>query len=279
MGTKLRALVLGEMGIDRELLVFPHPNYILTASRREGRKVWCECPAISYLIDHPDGLVLWETGIATTFAAEWAPEWLELIDMSAITPEMCLEGRLRALGVGPEDVRYVIQGHLHCDHAGGLRLFETAGAAIVCHEEEWKFVSQVERTDFFYSRADWNFLARRRPVTVYGDQEILRDLWLLSLPGHTPGTMGLLVKLAHTGWVLLTTDALYTHESYGPPAVGSPIVWDREKWAASVEKIRRVGAARNALVLPGHDLTGVQHGEGGVVGLRDIEAAPGRVYE
>lgn len=71
----------------------------------------------------------------------------------------------------------------------------------------------------------------------------------------------------------------YTHESYGPPPVGSPIVWDREKWTASVEKIRKIGVARNALVLPGHDLTGVQHAEGGVVGLRQIEVAPGRVYE
>ena len=121
MGIKLKGLTLGDMGIDRELLVFPHPKYMLSASRREGRKVWCECPAISYLIEHPDGLVLWETGIATTFAAEWTAEWQELIDMSAITPAVCLEARLRSLGIGPEDVKYVIQGHLHCDHAGGLR--------------------------------------------------------------------------------------------------------------------------------------------------------------
>ncbi len=218
-------------------------------------------------------------GNQASFASEWAADWLDLIDMTSVTPEVCLEQRLRSCGFGPEDVRYVIQGHLHCDHAGGLRLFETTGAAIVCHEDEWKFASQIERTDFFYSRSDWSFLARRRPVTVYGDQEILEDLWVVSLPGHTAGTMGLMVKLAHTGWVLLTTDALYLHESYGPPAVGSPIVWDREKWAASVEKIRRIGVARNAFIFPGHDLTGIQHLEGGIVGLRQIDLAPGLIYE
>jgi glyoxylase-like metal-dependent hydrolase (beta-lactamase superfamily II) len=258
--------------------VFPHPKYILSASRHAAQKVWCQCPAISYLIEHPDGLVLWETGIATTFVSEWAPEWQELIDLRAITPDVCLEARLRSVGVGPEDVRYVIQGHLHCDHAGGLRLFETTAATIICHEEEYKFVTQIATTDFFYSRADWNFLGSRRPVTTYGDQEILKDLWLISLPGHTPGMMGLLVRLDHTGWVMLTSDALYTHESYGPPAVGSPIVWDRGQWEASVEKIRRIGIARNAFVLPGHDRTGIQHTEGRA-DPREIQFLPTHVYE
>ena len=171
----------------------------------------------------------------------------------------------------------MVQGHLHCDHAGGLRLFETTATTVICHEDEWKFVSQVEQADFYYSRADWNFFARRRPVTVYGDQEILSDVWVISLPGHTPGTMGLLVRLSHTGWVMLTSDALYTHESYGPPAVGSPIVWDREKWGASVEKIRKIGGSRNAFILPGHDRTGIQHREG-TVGLRQIDLSPGHIY-
>ncbi len=278
MGIKLKALTLGTMGIDYEMLVFPHPKYILTAQRREGQKVWCQCPAISYLIEHPDGLVLWETGIATTFSAEWAPEWQALIDMSAVTPDVCLEQRLRALKIGPEDITYVIQGHLHCDHAGGLRLFETAGTNIVCHEEEYRFVTQIETTDFFYSRPDWHFLGRKPPITTYGDQEILKDLWLISLPGHTAGMMGLLAKLDHTGWVMLTSDALYTHESYGPPAVGSPIVWDRDKWAASVEKIRKIGVARNAFILPGHDQTGLQHRAGGVEPC-EIKFFPGHVHQ
>lgn len=270
MGIRLRGLTLGNMGIDHEMLVFPHPRYALSASRREGPKVWCQCPAISYVIDHPDGRVLWETGISTNFRVEWPQEWQQLIDLSEITPEVCLEG--------PEDFRYVVQGHLHCDHAGGLRLFEEAGATIVCHEDEHKFVSELETADFFYSRADWNFLGHKRPLTTYGDQEILKDLWLVSLPGHTPGTMGLLARLDHTGWVMLTTDALFTHESYGPPPVGSPIIWDKEKWARSVEKIRRIATNRNAFVLPGHDRKGIQH-EGERFGIRDIRFDPGAVYE
>ena len=278
MGIKLKGLNLGYMGLDYELLVFPHPNYALTAQRCEGTKVWYQCPAISYVIEHPDGLVLWETGISTEVRQEWLPEWQYLIDVTQITPEVCLEARLQSVGLAPEDFKYVIQGHLHCDHAGGLRLFEEAGATVVCHEDEYKHVMQIDHAADFFVRADWNFLARKRPATVYGDQEILKDLWLISLPGHTPGTMGLLTKLDRTGWVLLTSDALYTHDSYGPPATGSPIVWDAGKWAASVEKIRRIAAARDAFIFPGHDEVGICHRDG-TTEFREIQYLPGHVYE
>jgi len=45
MGIKVMGLNLGYMGGDKELLVFPHPNYILHSQRREGAKTWCRIPA------------------------------------------------------------------------------------------------------------------------------------------------------------------------------------------------------------------------------------------
>ena len=80
----------------------------------------------------------------------------------------------------------------------------------------------------------------------------------MSLPGHTPGQMGLMVNLDTTGWVMLTSDALYLHESYGPPAVGSPIVWESEKWRTSVDRIRTLAIEHEAFIFPGHDTTGHQ---------------------
>jgi glyoxylase-like metal-dependent hydrolase (beta-lactamase superfamily II) len=279
MGTTLKGLNLGYMGMDMELMVFPHPNYALMAGgRQEAQKIWYDCPAISYIIEHPDGLILWETGISPNWKAEWLPGWQYLVDLSKITPEICLEARLKSVGLAPEDFKYVIQGHLHTDHAGGLRLFEDAGATIVCHEDEYKYVNQIETADNFFVRADWDFLGYKRPTTTYGDQQILKDLWLISLPGHTPGTMGLLTKLDHTGWVLLTTDALYTHESYGPPATGSPIVWNAEQWARSVEKLRGVATTHDAFLFPGHDETGIKV-EGDQAAFKPIQYLPGHAYE
>lgn len=279
MGIKLTGVNLGYMGLDYEILVFPHPNYVLHTGMEEGQKTWYQCPAISYIIEHPDGRVLWETGISANWSEEWLPEWLWLIDNNGITPEVCLENRLKGLGLGPDDFRYVVQGHLHTDHSGGLRLFQDAGAEIVVHENEWRHVEGMQSAENFFVPADFALLKDvKKPTLVSGGEELLRGLELISVPGHTPGTMGMLIDLDHTGPVLLTSDALYTHDSYGPPPVGSPITWDVATWAQSVEKIHQVAQEHEAFIFPGHSETGIkQHKEHSE--FQPIEFRPGYVYE
>ena len=163
--------------------------------------------------------------------------WQELVDLTPAPPEVCLENRLKELGLGPEDFRWVVMGHLHTDHAGGLRIFQDANVDIVVHEDEYNHVqSMQEDSENFFAKVDFAFLDDQKPTTVSGDSiDLTSDVRLVSLPGHTPGQMGMMVRLDTTGWVMLTSDALYHHDSYGPPAVGSPIVWESEKWRSSVE--------------------------------------------
>jgi hypothetical protein len=60
--------------------------------------------------------------------------------------------------------------------------------------------------------------------------------------------MGLLLRLDNTGWVMLTSDALYSHASYGPPATGTPITWETDKWRSSVETIRKLALENEAFI-------------------------------
>ena len=279
MGISLRGVKLGHIGLDREILAFPHPNYILNSQRHEGSKVWCNCPVITYIIDHPDGRILWETGVSSAYSEEWLPDWQWLVDLSAVTPEVCLEEQLKKLKLGPEDFRYVIQGHLHTDHAGGLRLFKDSTTEILVHEDELKHVAQVKEPENFFVPADWDFLLDKKPTTVSGDVEIMKDVWLVSLPGHTPGTMGLRVKLPHTGWVVLACDSIHTHENYGPPPVSNILTMDPMQWASSVEKLRSVAVEHDAFVFPGHDDVGIQHASDGTSEFKKIDFEAGHVYE
>ncbi len=282
MGITLTGLHLGNMGMDMEIMVFPHPNYVLHADTQQAPKVWYQCPSLAYVIETPDGRILWDTGLSADWSNEWLDGWKWLLDLSDITPEVCLEQRLKQVGLGPEDFRYVIQGHLHADHAGGLRLFERAGAEILVHEDEYNHVQQVKEAENFFVRKDWNFLTEKKPTLVYGDQPLSSKVKLVSLPGHTPGTMGLMVELERTGWVLLTDDAMFTHESYGPPAVGSAITWDQGHWGRSIEKIRGLAKEHNAFIFPGHSTTGIKHHSAEETEFRKIEFqpfTPGYVYE
>jgi glyoxylase-like metal-dependent hydrolase (beta-lactamase superfamily II) len=282
MGIRLTGVHLGYMGLDYDLLLHPHPEHILHTGLTQMHKIWYQCPSLGYIVDHPDGRVLWNTGISPEWSHEWLPEWRWLIDLQAVTPETCLEARLSSLGLGPEDFRYVVQGHLHTDHAGGLRLFEQAGATVLVHEDEFNHVAKIASAENFFNRQDWSFMFERKPTLLYADQEILKGVRVVSLPGHTPGTTGLLVQLEHTGAVLLTDDAMYTHETYGPPAVGTPNTWDVQCWNASIEKIRKLATEHSAFLFPGHDETGIKVRDQHATEFKKIEFhpfSPGYFYE
>ena len=178
MRNTIRGISLGFMGMDMETMVFPHPKYALSTGRRAGAKVWYRCPALGYIIDTHAGRILWDTGPSPSWPTEWPADMQQMLDLSEVTPEVGLEQRLKELVLGPEDFAFVVQGHLHADHAGGLRLFESAGAQILVHEDEYRHAQQIEETGQAYVRKDWNFLEHRKATLVYGDQDLSKDVRL-----------------------------------------------------------------------------------------------------
>ena len=279
MSIKLYGLHLGSFGLDLEGLIPGHPSVAMAPGQTDKVKTWYQCPSLAYIVEHPDGLVLFETGISTNWNAEWPDLYKSIADWGAVSTEDLLEGKLKAIGRGPEDFDKVVMGHMHMDHAGGLRLFETAGAEIVLHEDEYKGVMSLEENAYFMSRADYEFLPRRKPTLVYGEQEILKGVRLISLPGHTWGQMGMLVQLETTGWVLLASDAMHHHHTYGPPGIGNLASVDQAKWNNSIEKIRRYATKYQALIAPGHSRTGVKQHADGSTEFVPLQYYPGHVYE
>lgn len=245
METTLRGLNLGNFGLDMSALL-DAPEYY---------GVPYACPALAYIIEHPDGRILFETGLSEHALDEWLPEWQAGADISTVLPEHRLEARLKQIGLGPEDFRYVVLGHLHTDHSGGARIFKDAGVDVVVHEDEYKYVRDMPEDAFnFFNKADTAFLEHVALTTITDPEyELLPGVKLVHLPGHTPGLMGMVIELAHSGTAVLTSDALYRHESYGPPLIGSQTVWDPQQWRDSVEKVRSIAKEHEALIFPGHD--------------------------
>lgn len=269
MSITLRGVNLGFMSLDLSLL----------SDRPANVGVTYRCPAIAYVIETPEGRILWETGLSARAGEEWLPDWLEVVGIDEATPETFVETRLRDLGLGPDDFRYVVLGHLHTDHAGGLRLFEDAGAEIVVHTEEYGHVMGMEedRADFF-SRVDWAFLGDKKPTLATGTTtELAGGIRLVHLPGHTPGQMAMQIELEHTGTVLLTSDALYHHDNYADPVAAPQIYWDVDRWRVSLDRLGAIAREHDAWLFPGHDDTGIQHLDGRAQ-LRTIDFSPGHVY-
>ncbi len=250
-GITLTALFHGNMHVDKELLLTGHPDLTLTRSNMKKNKVWCETPSFTYLIDHPDGRLLFDASISRDWETEWLTEYKELAPYDNYTEEQLFENKLKAHGLGPEDIDYVFLSHLHVDHAGNARLFTHADNTILVHDDEYTAAANREEDGDFFLRADYD-IPGARFTTLSGDTEILKDVHAVSAPGHTAGTMALMLHLEHCGTVMLTSDACYLQESYHDE-IGSIISADLQQWQRSLRKLKMLARAHTATVIPGHD--------------------------
>jgi glyoxylase-like metal-dependent hydrolase (beta-lactamase superfamily II) len=75
---------------------------------------------------------------------------------------------------------------------------------------------------------------------------------MLDLPGHTPGHHGLLVKLARTGYVLLSGDAAHFRENYVDSGVPT-FNHDRAQTLASLDRFKSMEKNLRATVIIQHE--------------------------
>lgn len=102
------------------------------------------------LIEHPTfGLILYETGPGKNYPEVWGPQLSDVFARVNYAPEQELEAQIATTGHSIKDVKAVVMGHLHLDHAGGLEHFKGTDVPIYVHEEELKhaFYSVATKTD------------------------------------------------------------------------------------------------------------------------------------
>ena len=79
----------------------------------------------AFLIDHPtEGLILFEAGAGPNWPERWGFPLNDIFAQVDVTPEHDLDKAIEMTGHNIRDVKAVIMGHLHADHAGGLHYFE-----------------------------------------------------------------------------------------------------------------------------------------------------------
>ena len=101
---------------------------------------------------------------------------------------------LQKMGLDPMQIRYVIIGHGHNDHVGGASYLQnTYGARILISGPDWELALAGERPDRPRPKQDM--------VVTDGQQLTLGDtmVTLALTPGHTAGTLAVLVSVQHLG--------------------------------------------------------------------------------
>jgi len=150
------------------------------------------------LIEHPAGLVLIDTGLGN----KEERKFLDIygVENRASPGPTRLEAALRELGHRPGDIAWVINTHLHFDHAGGNTTAEAVpgggrdvrptfpNATYVVQEGELRFARNTnERTRASYLPPNFEPVDDQDQwKLVTGDGEILPGISARVTPGHVP---------------------------------------------------------------------------------------------
>jgi N-acyl homoserine lactone hydrolase len=201
-----------------------------------------------FLCEHPDGLVVFDTGLHPDLATN--RDRLRLIaslfevDMG---PEHTLTAQLGAVGVDPADVDVAVLSHLHFDHTGGTA--ELPNARVVVQRVEWEAAHDPGVIELGGSDPSTFDIGREvqlleGPLDLFGDG----SLELVLTVGHTPGHQSLLVNRD----LMLVGDACYLAEALARDHYPE-LAWDKARQAETFDALRAAEADGVQLVYS-HDV-------------------------
>jgi glyoxylase-like metal-dependent hydrolase (beta-lactamase superfamily II) len=241
------------------------------------------------LVEHPAGLVLIDTALGN----KEDPKFLDIygIENQGLEGATQLEDALASSGFLPRDVRWVINTHLHFDHAGGNTTMDPdlendprrhirptfPHATYVVQRGELEFARHTnERTRASYLPHNFEpIAAANRWQLVDGDTEILPGIFLRLTPGHVPFHQAVLIRDREE-------TAVFVGDLF-PTASHLPLAWIM---GYDLEPLRTLESKRALLadaidggwrLIFEHDpgiLFGVPVRDGKAVSLRDIVYLP-----
>lgn len=225
-----------------------------------GEPYTAVCPA--WLIDHPEGLVVFDTGVShdlkqepTAYGPYGAPHMADFTPTLEMTRDDMVSAQIDALGYDLADVEYVVLSHLHVDHAGDVTGFPDAEFIVQQAELEYCFWPADPIQRGFYLLGDFGRLRTGDyDVTVIdGGFDVFGDgtIELIPTPGHTPGHQSLKFEL-DSKTVILGADIAHHMSGYEAELV-APFNWDTEASIASIRRIKNLARQTDAEVYITHD--------------------------
>ena len=166
-----------------------------------------------YLINHPNGRLLWDLGLPTQLVGQ--PPFTQQI--FTVSVEKSITDQLATLGVVPSEITYVSISHSHFDHVG--QVDQVQGSTWLVNQKEYDAMFPPDGAplaDPTLAPTYALFQPMERQIIgaendVFGDGSVV----IFETSGHTPGHASLQLMMPKAGPVLLTGDLYHRTESRG----------------------------------------------------------------
>jgi N-acyl homoserine lactone hydrolase len=236
---------------------FPITDLIPSVPKEKAREV--TIPVSMWVIDHPKGLVVFDTGNNVAISdggckQHWAPGNCDGLKPSQKRDDV-IDRQLQKLGYSADKVKAVVTSHAHLDHIGNIKMFPKAVHVIQKKElyQAW-WPEKFQRAggvfvmgDFDGPARDFTYLELDGDYDLFGDGSVM----VLSTPGHTLGHQSMKVKLASGQTILMSQDAIWMQENLdGYPAGLNYSVKD---YTNSVNRLKMMRDLENADLFFAHD--------------------------
>ncbi len=245
-------LGLGYLELDLAWLV-NNPGPYATVKHPDRSKVWYRGPILAYLLVHPEAVVLYDTGCSPEAMSQRPPSLQNVLPFYCTEAEL-LENRLSEVGLRCKDVDIVVASHMHFDHVGNLPLFKDskllvpkadfAHALVVTHSD-LGYIGPYFKSTFAVEGLHYEL--------VEEDMEILPGVEVVTLEGHVPGILGLVVHLKNSGTIICPSDGIPTRMNYGPPPRMPGEIYDSLGFERTIKKVRNLQRMYNAQIFYSHD--------------------------
>lgn len=211
-------------------------------------------PWFAYLIKHPEGNVLFDTGphpLLGTDPVSRLGTGADTWDID-VGPDDNIVSQLARAGVSPAEITRIAVSHLHLDHGGGLEFFPDVEVLVQRKELRFAFWPPVYQRSA-YARKDFEGDVRWKELSgrydIFGDGRLV----LIPTPGHTPGHQSLLVKLQNESKILVGDAAYLPQKMRDRCLPAGSLVWSPDHMVTSWEELEELQRTLGAEIICNHD--------------------------
>ncbi len=187
-----------------------------------------DCLVFGFVIQLAEGPVLVDTGVGSG-----RPD----IDEAYSPINHPIDDALAEVGVRLEDVRMVINTHLHFDHCGNNH--RLPGIPLVVQRTEYEQIGEPN-----YTIPEWIDFPGAEWELVDGEIEVLPGVKVFPTPGHTPGHQSVIVSSAERTEIVVGQTAYDTAELDNEASIEPVTAAEARLISSSARRIKGINPDR-----------------------------------